>query len=125
MTTQPRPKSIPRQRLIELALEALRAVDRYGITRSAEQYAGWRQIGSGPSGPSPATSREEAALVLAKAAYPQGHNAAIIAGLLDDPGVVAVIARRARRFTHPDLGGSAEAFHEVQRATATLTGDSQ
>ena len=31
-------------RSIALGLEALRAVDRYGITRRAEQYAGWRQI---------------------------------------------------------------------------------
>ena len=31
-------------RAITLALEALRAVDRYGVTRNAEQYAGWKKI---------------------------------------------------------------------------------
>jgi hypothetical protein len=31
-------------RAIVLALEALRAVDRYGVTRNAEQYAGWKKL---------------------------------------------------------------------------------
>lgn len=31
-------------RAIALALEALRAVDRYGVTRRGEQYTGWRAI---------------------------------------------------------------------------------
>jgi len=31
-------------RAIALSLEKLRAVDRYGVTRRGEQYAGWRAI---------------------------------------------------------------------------------
>jgi hypothetical protein len=34
-------------RAIALGLEALRAVDRYGITSTAEQYAGFAQLGTG------------------------------------------------------------------------------
>lgn len=34
-------------RAIALSLQALRAVDRYGVSRSGEQYAGWRAIESG------------------------------------------------------------------------------
>jgi hypothetical protein len=34
-------------RAIALGLEALRKVDRYGITRRGEQYAGWKQITNG------------------------------------------------------------------------------
>lgn len=34
-------------RAIALSLEALRAVDRYGVTRSGEQYVGWRAIEAG------------------------------------------------------------------------------
>jgi hypothetical protein len=34
-------------RAIALSLEALRAVDRYGVTRGNEQYQGWTQIGNG------------------------------------------------------------------------------
>lgn len=40
-------------RSIALGLEALRAVDRYGITRSGEQYKGWRQLEAGPARRSP------------------------------------------------------------------------
>jgi hypothetical protein len=34
-------------RAIVLALESLRAVDRYGVTKRGEQYTGWRAITSG------------------------------------------------------------------------------
>jgi hypothetical protein len=34
-------------RAIGLGLEALRAVDRYGVTRRGEQYTGWKQLGAG------------------------------------------------------------------------------
>jgi hypothetical protein len=34
-------------RAIALGLEALRKVDRYGITRRGEQYAGWKALPAG------------------------------------------------------------------------------
>ena len=40
-------------RAIALALEALRKVDRYGVSGQGEQYAGWAQIGPESSGLSP------------------------------------------------------------------------
>lgn len=36
-------------RAIALGLEALRKVDRYGISRSGEQYRGWQQLEAGPA----------------------------------------------------------------------------
>lgn len=45
-------------RAIALSLEALRAVDRYGVSKSGEQYAGWRAIESGQ--PKVFDSRDEA-----------------------------------------------------------------
>ncbi|MBR9800572.1 J domain-containing protein [bacterium] len=36
-------------RAIALALEALRKVDRYGVTSNAEQYRGWKRLGSDTS----------------------------------------------------------------------------
>lgn len=36
-------------RAIALSLQALRAVDRYGVSKSGEQYVGWRAIESGRS----------------------------------------------------------------------------
>lgn len=40
-------------RSIALGLEALRAVDRYGITTRGEQYKGWLQLETGPTLESP------------------------------------------------------------------------
>lgn len=34
-------------RAVALGLQALRAVDRYGVTRRGEQYAGWKQLPAG------------------------------------------------------------------------------
>jgi hypothetical protein len=81
-------------RSIALGLESLRAVDRYGITRRGEQYAGWRQIGSGTTekGPSAARGRQ------------------IIAECGGE--------REALRRTHPDLGGDPIEFQSVQLARA-------
>lgn len=75
-------------RAIALALEALRAVDRYGVTRRGEQYAGWRQLTAG--GPSPERGRE----------------------LIRQHGS----ERAALRATHPDHGGNPADFADVQAA---------
>lgn len=37
-------------RAIALSLRALRAVDRYGVSRSGEQYVGWRALEASPIG---------------------------------------------------------------------------
>lgn len=66
-------------RSIALGLEALRAVDRYGITNAGEQYKGWLQLEAGPSfesprellwriGQAPTSATEEHAWRLARAA---------------------------------------------------------
>lgn len=75
-------------RAIALGLDALRAVDRYGITGSAEQYAGWKALPSG--GPSADRGRE----------------------IIREHGSV----RDALMATHPDHGGEAEDFVDVQAA---------
>lgn len=77
-------------RSIALGLEALRAVDRYGITRRGEQYAGWRQLESG--GPSVERGRE----------HIRRHGS----------------VRAALMATHPDQGGDPAAFADVQAARA-------
>src|SRR5205807_9216809 len=43
-------------RAIALALEALRAVDRYGVTKRGEQYQGWSAL---PPSAKPGMSRSE------------------------------------------------------------------
>lgn len=105
-------------RSVGLGLEALRAVDRYGVTKRGEQYTGWRQIGAGP-----ATELE----LFPSADSAWGHLAAA-AGLPTRPlaGVpmyeVQRVVRMAQRATHPDRGGDADRFRLVQAAAAVVEG---
>lgn len=94
-------------RAIAKTLEALRAVDRYGAADSGEQYRGYRQIAATAS-------------VSAKSAR---ERLAEIAG--DDPNVVAsdVLISHARRTAHPDRGGSAELWHEVDELVRAIGGE--
>lgn len=75
-------------RAVALSMEALRKVDRYGVSKRGEQYRGWRQLESG--GPSAERGRQ----------------------LIEQHGSV-VLALKA---THPDHGGSADDFADVQAA---------
>lgn len=75
-------------RSIALGLEALRAVDRYGITRRGEQYAGWLELTSGADD-APSIDRGRA--------------------LIREAGSV----REAKRVTHPDAGGERLDFESV------------
>lgn len=77
-------------RAIALALEALRKVDRYGVTKRGEQYAGWKQIES-----------------------PQSKLVARGRAIIEQHGGDA---RRALAATHPDGGGDAEDFKAVSAA---------
>ena len=77
-------------RSIALGLEALRAVDRFGITKRGQQYAGFRELPSATSEPSPARGRE----------------------LIAEHGGV----REALKATHPDTGGDAADFAAVMAA---------
>lgn len=83
-------------RAIALGLEALRKVDRYGITKRGEQYTGWKQLEAGANGVvmSAARARE----------------------ILEDYGGW----RNALKSTHPDAGGDPEQFRLVQEARAVL-----
>ena len=77
-------------RAIALGLEALRKVDRYGITDRKEQYRGFRAL--------PAGGDQERAQ--------RGRK------LIAEHGSV----RNAERATHPDAGGDADDFAAVQAA---------
>lgn len=96
-------------RAIALGLEALRRVDRYGITKRGEQYTGWRQLTAGSdSGP---WTREEARDLIARITGLSGKE--VMAAPV--PAVRAAFLR-----THPDTGGDAEEFARVQRARELL-----
>ena len=86
-------------RAIALALEALRKVDRYGVTRRGEQYTGWKAL--------PAEIKGGPHLVLSR-----------WSGMAEDE--VRENPRRAyllaAKRAHPDVGGTAEAMSEVGEA---------
>lgn len=89
-------------RAIALSLEALRAVNRYGVANSGEQYRGWRAI---PKSTDPADSiqTEEQA----QAFIEEQHGGSI---------------RDALFATHPDHGGDVDEFRKVVRAKELLPG---
>jgi hypothetical protein len=79
-------------RAVALGLEALRAVDRHGVTKRGEQYAGWKAL---PSGSMDGDADRGRALI----AEHGGVNAAL-------------------RAAHPDHGGNDRDFRDVQAARA-------
>ncbi len=99
---------------IALALEALRKVDRYGVTKRGEQYRGFL------------------ALEAATAAPAGFHTSAAAVGFLRQVGGVVAdiyeppedhyprVLRAAQRAAHPDLGGDPATFQRVSLAEAKL-----
>lgn len=93
-------------RAIALGLQALRAVDRYGITRTGEQYRGWQQLADKPH----ELSREQAIGVL------RAHS-----NIADPAAAPEALYRRAARLAHPDRnGGMRGAWDDVDRAARAL-----
>lgn len=95
-------------RAIALALEHLRAVDRYGVTNRGQQYKGWQQI-EGPKGPQTIL---QAVGVLYK--HTGAKDGSIGSGNWRDAYKTAVMK------THPDRGGNAAEFSAVQEAKVVL-----
>ncbi|MEM8866569.1 MAG: molecular chaperone DnaJ [Planctomycetota bacterium] len=97
-------------RAIALSLEALRKVDRYGVTRRAEQYRGFQSL------PAPASdgfaSRQSAWQFLSRLLE--------VTGPIPDKETYTAMLREAERKTHPDAGGDANLFKQVQRAKEWL-----
>lgn len=109
-------------RAIGLALQALRAVDRYGVTRGNEQYRGWARIEAPADQPFRTT--EEASVFLASQAYPDKPHPLPIADrilVLADERDAAY--RLAAKRLHPDAtGGSHEMFVRLRAAMKLLGG---
>ena len=85
-------------RAITLSLEALRTVDRYGVSKRGEQYQGWLALMSSNDPADSIVTREQAQAVI------------------DSYGSL----KEALRATHPDQGGSEIEFRKVIRAREAL-----
>lgn len=99
-------------RAIGLALEALRAVDRYGVSSRGEQYAGWKAL---PASTTPAMNVEQAV------AWVAGISGLLAAAIQRNAQAAREALRIAAMRTHPDNGGSTEEFQRVQEAKRVLS----
>ena len=98
---------------IGMALESLRRVDRYGVTKRGEQYTGWRALP--PQGGSTSTMTAEAAALFI--AQWSGQNTLEV---LRDPEFARAGYKLAAKKLHPDAGGSTAAFQQLQTAKTVL-----
>lgn len=97
---------------IALAMEALRKVDRYGVTKRGEQYTGWKALPQQSSQASGFGSAEDALDYL-------GDLTGI--DVVNSDLEVSVILRRARKLVHPDRpGNTREAWNLVESAADVL-----
>ena len=102
-------------RAIALGLEALRKVDRYGITKSGEQYAGWKALPSGSGQSASHMTADEAWGVLGS------FDERPIAEQQRAPEGLQRAHRRARAFAHPDRhGGDRTLWDQVEQAARVL-----
>lgn len=103
-------------RAIALGLEALRKVDRYGISRSGEQYRGYKALPPGIGLGATHMTQTDAIAVLAAAA---GCN---VGELWEDRADnLADLHRLARFKAHPDrLDGDQTAWDQVEQAARVL-----
>jgi hypothetical protein len=96
-------------RAVALTLEALRAVDRYGATRRAEQYQGFRALPPG-TGVEPTGMTVEVALRVLK----DEAHAPLVTGLRD-------LLRTAQANAHPDRNnGDRSRWDAVDQAEQVL-----
>jgi hypothetical protein len=104
---------------IALSLEALRAVDRYGVTRNAEQYRGWTQLPPPASKSDTFMDAKQAATWLVFVSDCSFTAEFLVA----NEGARDAAYRRAAKKLHPDVaGGSTEQFQRLQAAMRLLRG---
>ncbi|MGW8935468.1 molecular chaperone DnaJ [Gordonia terrae] len=89
---------------IALSMEALRKVDRYGVTKRGEQYTGWQQL---PAGGGEATSSVE-------------HATTVIREYGGADVDLEKAYRRAQFATHPDRNGDSRVLWNAIEAAAEV-----
>lgn len=100
-------------RAIAMTLSALRAIDRYGVVQG-QQYAGFKQIGSAPDPKKQPMSWAHAVSWLGL------YTAQSSLVFTKNREALDEAYRNACKKTHPDTGGSHEAFLETQEAYRVL-----
>lgn len=95
-------------RAVALALEALRKVDRYGVTKRGEQYRGFLALEATAAPAGFATVHEAQTFIRWVAGYEPAETWS------------PRLFREAQRAAHPDMGGDAATFQRVSLAEAKL-----
>ena len=104
-------------RAVALGLEALRAVDRHGITRGGEQYRGWSAIPA-RAGEFDMT-RDQAAALLAEGVTDLDISTTA-QELLSSRDKITTAYRMLAKRHHPDRGGDNELFRRITTARDLL-----
>lgn len=96
-------------RAIALTLEALRAIDRWGVSKRGEQYTGWKAIEAGGNGLVRFGSADDALRWMAARADADA-----------EPGNARTIYRNLARQMHPDAGGDPADWDRLDQARNLL-----
>jgi hypothetical protein len=108
---------------IALSLQALRAVDRYGVTKRAEQYAGWKRIEAPKATGFKFNTAEDAAAFIVNSSDPASVPNDVRREAIANATWRQEVYRRAARRLHPDSAtGDHELFVKLQQANAMLEG---
>jgi hypothetical protein len=104
---------------IARTLEALRTVDRHGVSSRGEQYQGWKALPAQSS--VTMDSYGAAKLVALWAGEPPLPEEGEVTRIVGNPGWAKATIRKAAKRVHPDVeGGSAEKFQQLQVAKRAL-----
>lgn len=104
-------------RAITLALEALRKVDRYGVTSGA-QYTGYRALPPAALGSQEQTPEQAAEFIASSAEVDPVSYSGL---MLEDLALAEHLYKRASKRLHPDVeGGSSDAFAKLENSISVL-----
>lgn len=108
-------------RAIALALEALRMIDRYGVSSRGEQYVGWRALPPPQEVlPSEIEQQRANAAWMAKEACGRGMYVEA-SDLMVDAETARSVYRFLAKKMHPDIaGGSSELFKRLREAYLSI-----
>ena len=105
-------------RAIALGLEALRKVERYGIAKRGQQYAGYAELPSGIALGTAMTVEEAARFLGEVSECSEAQIRAMAAGEL--PELIQNAFRVAAKELHPDVGGDPDLFRKLVQSKELL-----